>query len=101
MDRLRLRRVLQRFRKEELYAALSEWNCIDVPPNLTKAQVVTHIAEESEASQCYTTITKPCEINTMFCEQYTPVQFSSRVLLIHPSEHRQLTSQNMTSIGWN
>lgn len=40
--------MLYKFRKEELYAALSEWDHIDVPPNLTKAQIISHITEESE-----------------------------------------------------
>ena len=52
MDRLRLRRVLCKFRKEELYDVLAEWNRIDVPPNLTKAQIISYITEESEASYC-------------------------------------------------
>lgn len=50
MDRLRLRRVLCKFRKEELRDALSEWHGIDIPPNLSKAQMISHITEESEAS---------------------------------------------------
>lgn len=48
MDKLRLRRVLYKFRKEELCDALSEWNHIEVPPNLTKAQIISYITEESE-----------------------------------------------------
>ena len=50
MDKLRLRRVLCKFRKEELYGAVSEWDRIDVPPNLTKAQIISYITEESEVS---------------------------------------------------
>lgn len=48
MDRLRLRRVLNRFRKDEMYAALSEWDRISVPPNLTKTQIISYITEEGE-----------------------------------------------------
>ena len=40
--------MLYKFRKEELCDALSEWNHIEVPPNLTKAQIISYITEESE-----------------------------------------------------
>lgn len=50
MDKLRLRKVLCKFRKEELHGVLSEWS-FDVPPNLTtKAQIISYVTEESEVS---------------------------------------------------
>ena len=50
MDKLRLRRVLYKFRKQELCDALLEWDRIDIPQNLTKTQIINYIAEESEVS---------------------------------------------------
>ena len=50
MDKLRFRRMLYKFRKEELYGVLSDWDRVDVPPNLTKAQIINYVTEESEAS---------------------------------------------------
>ena len=71
MDRLRLRKVLCKFRKEELYGVLSEWG-FDLPPNLTtKAQIISYVTEESEVSF----INSYCNLSfvklTPFYELYT------------------------------
>ncbi|XP_065913674.1 uncharacterized protein [Dysidea avara] len=51
MDRLRLRRLLNKFKKDDLYSAISRWGRIDVPTNLnTKAQLISYVIEESLAA---------------------------------------------------